>query len=229
MSSHTLDLPRVAPANVQQLLNSHSAELRANAVKKLGYKIANPMSLLGQLAAIGIMPFRTRAVEAYMATKEKKGVYSGTKLVIWSWAIWAVVAGASIYGDFFTKAFKADVNTIGVVLVVSSLASIVGLIILAITSGSEWGTGTRKVWQWVSNDISRYSGVIPDHVLNTALAIREAVPLAAFDIVGLEAGNERNPKVVRDPDPFLRVRLGNESYYVEQWDERDQPRIDEQV
>ena len=54
--------------------------------------------------------------------------------------------------------------------------------------------------------------------------LKEKLPNATLGVDSLEIHSQNT---VRDPDPFLYVRDGNEIYYIEQWDERDLPRYEE--
>jgi hypothetical protein len=232
MSTHAIELPRVTSADVKQLFDSQRRDLLDRAVDKLKYRIADTRTLLGKLAFLDILPFQTSAVEAYKKSKEKIGIYSGTLgVTIWACAHIAVLALLIIAGWYTPwhnpgdwAGFECAALVIGGYFGIGIFGS--GALLINL---DRIGTGSRSITRWTSVNLANYTGVIPDHVLNVALQIQEAVPTASFGVHYLETVNDYKESPVRDPDPFLVVALNNEHYYVEQWDERDFPRADSGV
>jgi hypothetical protein len=102
-------------------------------------------------------------------------------------------------------------------------AAFMGALIGTPAFGSDIGSGRQKVWEWAHVSVNYYDRAIPDGILNTALEIKEAIPSCDLRVYYLQ--QTEHFKVRPHPDPFLEVRLGNEKYFVEQWDERDLPRL----
>jgi hypothetical protein len=233
MSTHAIELPRVTSADVKQLFDSQRRDLLDRAVDKLKYRIADTRTLLGKLAFLDILPFQTSAVDAYKKSKEHVGIWSGTR----NWLLWITGQLAAVALLIYIGLTIAPWSIPGTLAAIECLALIVGGYIIigvvgtivCLSNVDMVGHGSRSKTEWYRAALPNYTGVIPDHVLNIALQIQEAVPTASFSVNYLETVNDYKERPVRDPDPFLVVALNNESYYVEQWDERDFPRADSGV
>lgn len=68
-------------------------------------------------------------------------------------------------------------------------------------------------------EILPYTGYIPVHVLNEALALRTEVPESTFFVYELTHSEDRVASPL--PDPFLEVAHGAERYFIAVWDERE--------
>lgn len=218
---HTLS--RVNIENYNSELAQTRKQLLSDAAFKLGYKPSDAKSLMYRLLALGIVPFKTDEVKAYKSSKAKTGMYSGTRNVILYWSISGGVLIGCIAARWVIDLPKHNVLDIifFVGAVFGALASFFGLM------PPFWdaiGHGRRTNRQWNSSTIPSYEGMIPDHVLNTALQIKNTIPEATLSVVYLAEVQDYKERPM--PDPFLRVTSGNEEYYVEQWDEKDLPRID---
>lgn len=75
-------------------------------------------------------------------------------------------------------------------------------------------SGYRTTIAWRNVKLQGYTKPIPEFVLNKAVQIAEKMPSAQFCIQELHHTSKRI-----DPDPFLVVSYGDESYYIEVWDE----------
>lgn len=71
----------------------------------------------------------------------------------------------------------------------------------------------RIVSRWLLIPISRYKSMVPEFVLRKAVQIKEACPTALIYVDALKVNTRPFP------DPFLVVKLGNEKYWVDVWDE----------
>ena len=87
------------------------------------------------------------------------------------------------------------------------------------TRGREYAREYLRGYASYIGYIANYTGYVPVHVLNTALQVRTACPSAAFYIDELTLEVAQIPRPL--PDPFLKVSLGSESYYIAVWDERE--------
>lgn len=216
----TKELPRIDTSKITAQLALQREEMLETARKTIGYRSPQPNTLLQKLIALEIAPFRTLAVEQYKKSKEKVGIYSGTR----DWLIWLLssvsVLGGGIYGaNHLDGGFKFGLCVLGIIIGAAS-----SIISLAFGIPEMKGTGIRTVSRWDRVALSHYDGAIPDHVLQKAIEIKKAIPNAYFEIDYLESTREI---VERDPDPFLRVCDSSHWYYVEQWDEKDFERIEE--
>jgi hypothetical protein len=62
---------------------------------------------------------------------------------------------------------------------------------------------------WERTALDSYKAPVPEFVLSKALQIKEELPDAQFFVDSCRF----------HPDPFLAVKLGNEMFYIEVWDE----------
>ena len=73
---------------------------------------------------------------------------------------------------------------------------------------------------WYSAKIAEYKKPIPDFVLERALQLQEALPLASFAIDYFEERIHRvEVEVTPAVDPFLCFSYGGTKYYLDVWDE----------
>jgi hypothetical protein len=74
----------------------------------------------------------------------------------------------------------------------------------------EYGWVSHQSCWWNETPIEKYAEPIPEFALSKAIEIKEACPDVQIFVDGLS---------VKRSDPFLVVKLGEESYHVEVWDE----------
>jgi hypothetical protein len=214
-------LPRV---NFKDNLEDARVSLANEAKQKLGYnKLANvistPGALLFMLRKLDIQPLVTSRVNDYKRKKEYVGMYSGTKACL-GWVTGLVLSvGAFVYGmsSNFNQPWSPlhyTVNTITALLIV-----ITGFGTCAYVFDNEWEHGNRLEREWENQEISFYQGNIPEFALSKAVQIKDAIPESRFYVSYLveRIDHRSKPK----PDPFLYVTLGDESYYLDVWDEKE--------
>ena len=221
-----MDIRRITPADLEHPVSTR-AELAMAASAKLGYnRLSNLLTtkapLMDALVELDILPFKKSTVKAYKESKEHATMWSGYKAGIISLLMFAAcipIFSKLLMWSFVLQAlsFSETIDIVGVV--VSGLVGVIGLIVGLNCFFSTSGKGTRIVWRWDMTNLSDYAEMVPDFVLAKAIQIREKVPSAYFCVDYLAGKEERNI-VARDPDPFLVVRYGSESYHIEVWDER---------
>jgi hypothetical protein len=226
------DLERMDTSVIQKI-NSVSdlrRELAAKAAEKLGYsrmKLAmnTGRPLLAALIGLGITPFSQASVEEYKASKERTGIYSGTKE--WIAILCASIVSAPLALFMWTRQFflLGHMDAFQTVLYVAacvavSITAVVFTLVTIFNADNLLGHGHRTVSSWETQWLNYFPGDIPDHVLSKALEIKESVPAAGLKIEYLSTRMEHNPAPAPDPDPFLVVSLDGESYYVDVWDEK---------
>lgn len=72
---------------------------------------------------------------------------------------------------------------------------------------------------WLTHTMGDYDKRIPDSIVALALLIHGELPRARFHVEELSVTVE--PRKVVYPDPFFRVSLEKEEFYIGQWDEDD--------
>lgn len=220
------------------------AELRGDilsrAHKEFGYKghafdARGPLAKA--LAACGIAPLDTAQVVEYKTSKEyhhrtHKRVFVGLAMYLWpsllSVLVMAVMLrlklGEDVTAGWFTGCVLfAAAGT----LISSGVWYIEGKPVVKdydiIRRWTTFSLGGVDETFYNRNGQLRgnycYQGYIPIHVLNLALQVREACPKAVLLIDELTQTRMEVPRPL--PDPFLRVELGSELYYIAVWDERE--------
>lgn len=188
--------------------------------------------LLDALLKAGIQPFTAESVETYMKSKEKTGMWSGTKWFLARIPVILVFLSASLLlaraavHTASAQGLGAAWNVFYCISGVITAGVGIGFLISLWAANDNIGHGTRKSLVWKEVFLESYTGDVPEFVLNKALqaasAIRAAKLSAQFSVVALNAENEHRTIVRRDPDPFLKVKgYGtDEVYYVEVWEEK---------
>jgi hypothetical protein len=226
-----IEIPRVKFAAADKALNDARIELARNAREKLGYKVlsralAEPDALLYALKQLNMAPLEKQKVRAYMASKEKYGMWSGTRNGII--AIAAIITFASLFMTGMTH-FPFDKPWPEWIYGVNFSIFLCGAtaVIFAIWNGGSgnWGRGTRTAHTWERIPLPYYQGNVPEFVLSRALEIQQRVPGVQFDVIQLTDTTESKAPV-RLIDPFLIAYLGEQShptehYYIDVWDEKD--------
>lgn len=221
----TVTIPRISFK--EPALETERVFLAKEASTKLGYNrlalaIAAPDALLYTLRELGIEPFVDSKVQEYMDSKEKKGMYSGTKLVFcllgtMTTAISLFFAGmANLAGNWSRIHYAFNSAMVIIAILAFVFAACLGF----------WETGNRKrkVWQTFNLDHA-YNGNVPEFAIQRALRINERLPAATFQVHQLaqvvDHMKRANPVVKFLKDPFLSVHLGDESYFIDVWDEEE--------
>lgn len=216
-------LPRVTFKDVD--LDEPRRQLATAAKEKLGYTrlhaVLTPKGLYEVLRKLDIHPLVEKRVYEYMRRKTKTGVYSGTKK-FYSVAVGAFVfAIAAVWG--ICCALEETTVTPGHYTFNTGCVAL-ALLLLGCTiavgeSQKGLGTGSRVVVRWRDTPISRYTGNIPEHILDKAVAIKTASPTAEFTVFYLvkETNERENPL----PDPFLEVTIEGQSAFIDVWDEKE--------
>ena len=224
-------IERMEFSKVKSLVTLEREELANKAKRLLGYsKLADviiaPGSLFNTLRNLEITALDYTSVKMYKKSKERTGMYSGTKrMLVWlaTWLFLVLIVGpeAARYANW------GVVSPGGVIAVGSWMVGWFGLLCWISLStfakpNSSWGEGNRKVIGWNAESVSNYHGSIPEHVLRKAIQIQEQLPVVTFNVEYLTETTQHYRKPL--PDPFLKVSLGSESYYIEVWDEKEYER-----
>lgn len=208
-------LPRIK-FDYDTALQDERSKMLAEAGAKLGYQPAQSDSFLCQLLKLGIVPFRTQAVKNYQTSKTRKKLWTGTR----NWLYW-MSANIAVLSAWLTVGIITHFNSVavwplGIIGVLSTIA--MGM------SCEMIGHGRLIEHVWKTYSIAQYEGRIPDHVLMAALEITKNIPGSYVQIEGL-AEREEYHEYPQD-DPFLIAYMNGQGYYIEQWDEKDLPRIE---
>lgn len=193
-------------------------QLARNALSVLGYaKLAQAMTvpdaLLFTLRKLDIAPFVRSKVVAYKDKKARAGMWSGHQT-----AIWAAGSGAGCLLAAVTWPINWNVFSMAAVGDVGAFVMAVVFAIIALNYGLDRTMrGMRTTREWKPLPIDKYDGNVPVEALSKALAIKNALP----DVeVYVDRLIETTEKIERpDRDPFLMVKLGNERYWIDVWDE----------
>jgi hypothetical protein len=178
--------------------------------------------LLKALTSLGIRPLARDSVRKYQISKARN------------------------MPNLITKALGIPMMISGVVMIIGYFIASMSSPHFASANRFPWGVvfgiGCFFTWvehaiiprrQWEIRDIQRSgflssrSSLIPREVFELALRVQRAVPRAQFLIHELEKyyGSwiawipDLGGLVRGDPDPFLEVRYGGESYFIAVWDE----------
>jgi hypothetical protein len=205
------------------LLIDERAQLAREAQSVLGYsKLATalvvPDALMFGLRKLGIEPLVRSGVDDYKKKKARPGMWSGHKeALVWLGISLALGCGVA------PVALRSSNHAQDTLLFVLSFASIVlALVSLIRAIYCGWALearGHRTVREWRFSLVSNYEGTIPEFVLSKALQIKGEVPSACLKIESLYESEEKTWRPA--PDPFLVASLGNESYYIDVWDEKE--------
>lgn len=159
--------------------------------------------------ACKIQPFTEKSVAKYKGRVWWKDVLSTLGMAIAT----VVVAGALMWG-FLSFANYIDPKhervigfVVGAVGVITGIIGAIATICILVVGLSEDSK------QWRISSLEEYEGPVPAFALLTALNIRREA---------YKNGNGSVPAFhveMRAADPFLVVRFGSDSYYVEVWDE----------
>lgn len=207
-------------------LSTENLRLATEAKSQLGYKrLLNhitPAPFLQKLIDLEILPFKTSSVYKYMASKEGQSWAKETVSGLWCLLGCAFSTVCAVLFIVYLNRPNVHFSDIAFTFCV---ISVVCLFLAAVTFVSYAGiwfssdTLTRRRTYWNHTRIEHYLGAIPLHVLNKALQIRGVAPTCDMFIHQLESRLEE--EIIPQKDPFLEVKLGDESYFVEVWDEKD--------
>jgi hypothetical protein len=209
-------------------------DILSRAHKHFGYR-ADSFRAKGPLAAaltdLDIRPLRSEQVGDYMNSKVKSFSFHTGYLVTplllacvafywiamhWHYRNWDLVG-------FTDTSWSASALVMGIFgsVVGTVLSFVAGVASPKYERTSSWwwftlGPPNEREQAWKFKSYSRY---IPVHVLNMAVQVKEACPDARFYVK--ELTTKVNKMKRSDPDPFLHVELGPESYWLAVWDERE--------
>jgi hypothetical protein len=186
-----------APDTVENI-NPLRRELGEKARKMFGYSgLLTQQKVVEALADLGINPYSQASVEKYQARmlRKKRPLHSGfgaagVLVGIGVLYLWALLRPDPVFVIWPTVAF----TVISVYLLFRAM----------------W---RYYDWQWVRVPLdSTYRGPAADFAIDTAVRVKELIPEARFFIEELRDGSLVD-------DPFLVMTLGNQTYYLEVWDE----------
>lgn len=220
----TATLPRInfkAPA-----LEDGRVELARRAQAELGYNklalaLATPGALLFALRKLGIEPFTPSSVAKYKASKERQGMYSGTKAIL-GW-LCSLIASFGVFVGGMSGGHDSNVIWSPLHYGLNTVSLMCGFVCLfgtlAYVFDDDWQHGTRTIRTWEQCHLRNYDGNVPEFALDRALRIMEACPTAQLYVDALIEKQDHREKPLRDP--FLFVRLDAEVYYVDVWNEKE--------
>lgn len=219
-------------------LDSERENLGLRAANSLGYRklhLETSQSLLSTLKELGYEPLVPLQVANYKASKTKTGAWSGWKNGLWSSLAAVPCAAVTISLVYYLNRLDPkghDLEGVGAILgmIISGIAA---AIFVVKAFGFFFATGekrgTRKVWSWKKIAISYYEGTIPEFALMKAVAIKEKNPNVSIYVDQLMLSHQDAGKnaweIARDLDPFLVVNLGNETYHIDVWDEKEYEKV----
>lgn len=206
--THT-DIRRMEISDVDLALAKERTELAAKADKLLGYRnLRTGNHLIDKLHELGINPLNKTDVRDYMRSKEKKFVRTSTKV----YATWvALIVGLGYSAAHFHN------EGCGIAAVFLGLV----LLFLGLPALADGAATSPKRWrEWRETSLGSYNSQVPEHIVYKAVQIKEVCPTASFVVHHLVDCVEERPARMTS-DPFLEVRLGNESYFIDVWDEKD--------
>lgn len=189
-------------------LAEQTAEMREG-LKKVGYTVPLPCAagpLMRTLIKLGMEPLNTNQVEQYKQSKCKKYISSRNRFKLISYTIctavstWLYLWMTDPYGRYIAPVI------------------LFGISIAACTGVASDMTNKKVSRKWSRCEISRYNQLIPAHILSKVLEINKALPDASFHVDCLVKEVEYEVPI-RLQDPFLLVTLGQESFYLDVWEE----------
>lgn len=219
----TTSIPRMRFTQVDEALRDERTQLAKDAQEKLGYKklaqaILCPGALLFKLRELEIEPLSPLAVENYKRKKAQSGMWSDTKRSCYQIALALVIAFVllPLLNKFASWSNGPNLQVVGTVLfgIVGTIIGFVGSITLLFSDHSG-AHRTRREWKRTA--IGEFPGNVPEFALRKAVQLKEHG--ASIRIDYLEESTESIPR--RLPDPFLVAILGDETYYIDVWDEKE--------
>jgi hypothetical protein len=97
------------------------------------------------------------------------------------------------------------------------------LFVIAMINACDSGMrGNRITRRWAMEPLASYAGNIPEFALAKAVAIKTECPTVSLFVERLHEDQEQIVRPTRDP--FLVASLGDESYYIDVWDEKEYER-----
>ncbi len=161
--------------------------------------------------ALGIQPLDTESVERYQ-TEELTRKHRPTRQLVFSRRN---LLGFPLLATCFMSVMLGMIISIAIPThapVVMAISVLVGSLVLLPALG--WinaADGLRK-FKWHSITLDSYEREIPRHILQRIVTIGDKLPEATFFVE--ELGEQR-------PDPFLKMILGRQGYYIDVWLEPD--------
>lgn len=220
------DITRVPLTHNTNIESELRGDVLAKAFKEFDY-VGESFEARGPLAkalvACDIAPLDTAQVQQYKESKVRTGYSSRVKREVIAWSVWAVVVGAVW---MYIHPASMNIGDISAFIAATSIGTLLIMVIVWETMISSEMPSYTKSWGWSSFALGRedsrmhkYTGYVPVHVLNMALQVRLQCPNASMivDELSLVIDEVKRPL----PDPFLKVTLGSETYYIAVWDERE--------
>ena len=126
------------------------------------------------------------------------------------------------YQEFLQPALISESGLVLTVVLtaLNAIALLTAVTWLIPSDSSQWGRGERVERHWKLFTLSTFDKDIEPFVLEKALEISRACPTAQLLVEALVETKGQKALEVIEPDPFLVVINGSESYYVEVWDEK---------
>ncbi|MEK7510737.1 MAG: hypothetical protein AAB582_00670 [Patescibacteria group bacterium] len=224
----------IKAVNDEQKMLEDRKRFAAEVEQKLGYKhlkqavdaekhdMPADVVLLKTLAALGIRPLDRSSVDRYKAREVRNLINIVTKFFgIPLMLVGGLAIAIVLISNWREPKIEAVIDPWW------SLMFGIGLFL----TWAEHALIPRRSWsvdgiQHLGSGLSRKSDLLPRELLQLVLRVREALPGIRFLVHTLH--REHGPwfriidsvgRFVNDPDPFLEVRFGGESYYIAVWDE----------
>jgi hypothetical protein len=196
----------IIPFTTDSVKSYKDAKVRANArSRRFAFSLAIPAYLLAS----------GRATDSEIASKP---VGSFALLTLLS-AFCFGIAGLLIYGVL--AAFGADVT-----LSIFYAGLVIGVATRLLRVVPWFARSADRVindlaqrsakFEWISSELSDYTGHVPERVLENALRLRDELGNeASFSVESFQ----RTEEPLQDPDPVLVLNYGGQKVYVDFWDE----------
>jgi hypothetical protein len=205
---------------VQDPTLTANAELVAKSSKLLSYNPGH-IAVFGPLATAlslcDIKPLDRVQVERYMASKEYKSMTNITRWWTITAALWAVSVTYGVASTIRPTYHLFGGDNFFTWLAIASIC-LVSLFVSGVCMADADETWTERTWH--DSRLSVYQGAVPSYALAKAVQLAEsmsALNQPTFIVHRLVETHHSIRKPL--PDPFLQVKLGNESFYIDVWEE----------
>ncbi|MES2994617.1 MAG: hypothetical protein V4681_01085 [Patescibacteria group bacterium] len=180
--------------------------------------------LLKSLIGIGVIPLSRASVERYKMMMARNIVNIITKM----FGIPLMVSGAVTIIAIFIAALVSPLSVRETVAFPWGMIFGIGCFLTwvehALIPRREWRVSDIKGAGWFTRD----SNLIPREVFELATRVKEVLPKTSFLVHELTKDygpwfkwipEDLAGRILGDPDPFLEVRFGGESFYIAVWNE----------
>lgn len=160
--------------------------------------------------SLGIQPLDPASVECYQASEQARKQSPTRQLVFSRQNLLGTPLGVTFFVSAITGLFASIAAPHApVVVAISVLAA--ACVFLPVLGWLNAADDLRK-FKWQSIELDSYGREIPRHIIQRIVTIGDRLPEAKFSVE--ELGEQR-------PDPFLKMYVGKQGYYIDVWLEPD--------